>query len=102
MKNKFKMLPVVLMLIAGAATGIITYVLNYESKTALLILLGVLLFFYVAGCLFRNMILRFEKEQDEKEKARLEKEGKVLEKEQGEDISLEADEKKELKDTGEQ
>lgn len=93
MNKDLKMLPVVLMLVAGAATGIITYVLNYESKTALLILLGVLLFFYIAGSLFRNLILRFEKEQDEKEKARLEAEGKVVEKEPGEEPASETDAK---------
>lgn len=83
MDQKMKMFPVILMLIAGAITSIITYALNYEGKTALLILLGVLLFFYIAGSLFRNMILRFEKEQAEKEHAYIDQEGKVVEKEPG-------------------
>lgn len=84
MNKKLKMLPVYLMLITGAVTGVITYILHYEGKTALLILLGVLLFFYIAGSLFAGLIGRFEKEQDEKERKRLEEEGKVLEKERAE------------------
>ena len=74
------MLPIVLMLIAGAVTSIITYILHYEGKTALLILLGVLLLFYVIGYLFQKMIYRFEDEIAKEEKMRLEEEGKVVEK----------------------
>lgn len=81
MNQNLRMLPVYLMLFAGATTSIITYALHYEGKTALLILLGVLLFFYIFGSMFVQMIFRFEKEQEEKERIRLEEEGKVLEKE---------------------
>lgn len=80
MNKNLKMIPVYLMLITGAVTGIVTYTLHYEGKTALLILLGVLLFFYITGSMFVHLIYRFEKEQDEKEKKRLEEEGKVVEK----------------------
>lgn len=83
MGKKLKQLPVIIMLIAGATTGVITYALNYEGKTALLILLGVLLFFYIAGSLFSNMLMRFEKEVEEKELAYVDEEGKVVEKEPG-------------------
>lgn len=85
MDKRLKMFPVFLMLVAGATTSIITYVLNYEGKTALLILLAVLLFFYVAGSMFKNMLIRFEKELQEKEEERkyIDEEGKVLEKELG-------------------
>ncbi len=79
MNKKLKMLPLVFMLTAGAATSIITYILNYEGKTALLILLAVLLLFYVFGLLFQKLIYRFEQEQEELEKMRLEEEGKVVE-----------------------
>ena len=79
MNKTLKMLPLYLMLIAGALTSIITYILQYEGKTALLILLGVLLLFYTIGLLFQKMICRFEEELDKKEKERLE-EGKVVEK----------------------
>lgn len=80
MSTKLKMLPAIFMLTAGAVTSIITYILNYEGKTALLILLGVLLLFYVMGFLFQRLIYRFEQEQEALEKARLEEEGKVVEK----------------------
>ena len=79
MDRKLKMLPVVFMLIAGAITGIITYLLQYEGKNALLILLVVLLLFYGIGFFFRKMIWQFEDEVVRKEKERAE-EGKVLEK----------------------
>ena len=80
MDRKLKTLPIVLMLMAGAVTSIITYILHYEGKTALLILLGVLLLFYIIGFLFQKMIYRFEDEIAEEEKMRLEEEGKVVEK----------------------
>jgi len=59
MDRKLKSLPLILMLIAGAVTSIITYILHYEGKTALLILLAVLLLFYVIGFLFQRMIYKF-------------------------------------------
>lgn len=102
MSKSLKMLPIYLMLITGAITSIITYTLHYEGKTALLILLGVLLFFYITGSLLASLIYRFEKEQDEKEKARLEEEGKVLEKEPSQDGENETADEDSVKDAGEQ
>jgi len=106
MDKKLKMFPVILMLITGATTSIITYVLNYDGKTALLILLGVLLFFYVAGTLFKNMLVRFEKEQIEKEHAYVDEEGKVVEKEPGaeqeEESALQTASENSVKGAGEQ
>ena len=106
MEKRLKMLPVVLMLSTGAITSIITYSLNYDGKTALLILLGVLLFFYIAGCMFRRMILRFEAEQEDKKRASLKQEGKVVEKEpgseQGEEDAKQTSLENSVKDAGEQ
>lgn len=103
MNQKLKMLPVLIMLAAGAVTSIITYALHYESKTALLILLGVLLFFYIAGSLLRKLIIRFEKEVEAKEKERLEEEGKVVEKDkEAAEASSEQKPENVLKDAGEQ
>lgn len=99
MDRKLKMLPVVFMLIAGAVTGIITYILQYEGKTALLILLAVLLLFYVIGFFFRKMIWQFEDDIIKKEKERLE-EGMVLEK--GTESAMEKDTESGVKDAGEQ
>ena len=83
MDRKLKSLPTVLMLSTGAIIAIITYSLNYDGKTALLILLGVLLFFYITGSMFCNMILRFEKEQEALEREKRKREGMVVEKEPG-------------------
>ena len=102
MSKSLKMLPIYLMLITGAITSIITYTLHYEGKTALLILLGVLLFFYITGSLLASLIYRLEKEQDKKEKARLEEEGKVLEKEPSQDGENETADEDSVKDAGEQ
>ncbi len=98
MKQKLKMLPVIFMLVAGAVTSIITYSLKYEGKTALFVLLAVLLLFYILGLLFRNMIWRFEDEVNQKEKESLE-EGKVLEK--SADAAAENDSENGVKGTGE-
>ena len=99
MDRKLKMLPVVFMLIAGAITGIITYLLQYEGKNALLILLIVLLLFYGIGFFFRKMIWQFEDEVVRKEKERAE-EGKVLEKIM--EAQAQKDAENSVKDAGEQ
>jgi uncharacterized membrane protein YfcA len=99
MDRKLKMLPVVFMLIAGAITGIITYLLQYEGKNALLILLVVLLLFYGIGFFFRKMIWQFEDEVIRKEKERAE-EGKVLEKIM--EAQAQKDAENSVKDAGEQ
>jgi phosphotransferase system glucose/maltose/N-acetylglucosamine-specific IIC component len=99
MKRKLKMLPVIFMLLAGAVTSIITYSLQYEGKTALFVLLVVLLLFYILGFFFRNMIWRFEDEVNNKEKESME-EGKVLEK--SADTTSENDKEDGVKGTGEQ
>ena len=96
MDGTLKKLPLIFMLTAGAVTSIITYILHYEGKTALLILLAVLLLFYVIGLLFQRMLINFEEEINKKERERLEEEGKVLEK--GSEQSTENS----VKDAGEQ
>ena len=100
MDRKLKSLPLILMLTAGAVTSIITYILHYEGKTALLILLAVLLLFYVIGFLFQRMIYKFEDEIAREEKARMDEEGKVVEK--GAEQSGEKDTENSVKDAGEQ
>ena len=104
MDRTLKNLPLIFMLTAGAITSIITYILHYEGKTALLILLGVLLFFYITGSMFASLINRFEKEQEEKERARIEEEGKVLAKKLAEmaEESETANDENSVKAAGEQ
>ncbi|MCH5274789.1 MAG: hypothetical protein J1E65_03025 [Lachnospiraceae bacterium] len=75
MKRKY--LPLILMLLAGAITAIITYVKQYAMIQRLSALLAVLLVFYVLGSIFVWLLDTFEKQN---EKAALD-EGEVIEKE---------------------
>lgn len=85
MSRKLKMLPAFIMLLAATFTSIITYLLDYETKTALFILLGVMLVFYLLGSILARVIGSFEKanEQEENEEQTEDDkpEGKVVEKE---------------------
>lgn len=77
-----KNIPFLLMLSAGSITSIMTYIFQYEIKTALLVLLSVLLVFYCLGLLLVNVIISFDKKNEEERKARELEEGVVLEKEE--------------------
>ena len=66
MKNtRLKLFPALLMLIAGSITSIMTYYFQYEIKTALLVLLSVLLVFYIIGLVVINVIGSFDKKNAE-------------------------------------
>ena len=81
MKSKrMKMFPLILMLVAGSITSVMTYYFQYEIKTALLVLLSVLLVFYCIGLLFINVIVSFDKKNEEERKAKEQEEGVVVEK----------------------
>ena len=83
MKSKrMKMFPLILMLVAGSITSIMTYIFQYEIKTALLVLLSVLLVFYCFGLLLVNVIISFDKKNEEEQRAKELEEGVVLEKEE--------------------
>ena len=71
--RRMKMFPLIIMLVAGSFTSIMTYYFQYEIKTALLVLLSVLLVFYLLGLLLVNVIVSFDKKNEE---ARLAKNGK--------------------------
>lgn len=79
--RKRKLIPPFVMLTAGAATSITMRILHYEMKTMLIILLCVLIGFYIAGCIIKEMLDRFERQIEE---AELEK-GEVIEKELAEE-----------------
>ena len=80
MKSKrMKMFPLILMLVAGSITSIMTYYFQYEIKAALLVLLSVLLVFYLLGLLLINVIVSFDKKNEEERRAK-EEEGLVVEK----------------------
>lgn len=90
---KRKMIPIILMLAAGAVTSIITFMKNYELTRMLWTLLIVLIIFYLLGAGIKRVLDLFDdqiKEAEEKEK----EEGSVIEKELGE-------EEQNIKDTGE-
>ena len=76
MKNKkMRMIPWILMLVAGSYTSIMTYYFQYEIKTALLVLLSVLLVFYCLGLLLVNVIASFDKKNEEERRAKGQEEG---------------------------
>lgn len=79
--KKRRLIPPFVMLLAGAITSITMRMLHYDTKTMLIILLGVLLGFYIAGCVIKGMLDRFEKQIEE---ADMEK-GEVIEKELAEE-----------------
>ncbi len=72
-----KMIPLALMLVAGAICSIVCIVQGYDVFTMLLALFIVLLVFYILGCIIKRVMEAFERENEEKNK----EEGEVIEKE---------------------
>lgn len=72
-----KMIPLTLMLIAGAICSIVCFIQGYDAFTMLLVLFIVLLVFYFLGCVIKLVMEKFEQENEEKSK----EEGEVIEKE---------------------
>ena len=87
--RRMKMFPLIVMLVAGSFTSIMTYYFQYEIKTALLVLLSVLLVFYLLGLLFVNVIVSFDKKNEEERKAKEQEEGVVLEKDSTQEEKVE-------------
>lgn len=82
MSTKLKLLPVTVMLMAGAIASVMTKIFNYDIKPALWILVGVLFLFFILGTVLQKVIIKFEAEVAEEEaKKAEEEEGKVVEKE---------------------
>ena len=71
-----KLFPPILMLVAGLITSIRTFYLKYDTKTALIILLVVLIVFYILGSVIKFILDVFDKQN---EKRALD-EGEVIEK----------------------
>lgn len=72
-----KNLPMVLMLLAGAITCIITFIRDYAMVERLGILFGVLVLFYLLGSILVWTLDYFDMKNEEKRK----EEGEVIEKE---------------------
>ena len=64
-KKRIRKFPVILMLVAGSFTSIITYYFEYEFKAALLVLLSVLLIFYLLGLVLVIVIESFDQKNDD-------------------------------------
>lgn len=87
--RRMKMFPLIVMLVAGSFTSIMTYYFQYEIKTALLVLLSVLLVFYLLGLLLVNVIISFDKKNEEARLAKEREEGIVLEKDNAQEEMVE-------------
>ena len=87
--RRMKMFPLIIMLVAGSFTSIMTYYFQYEIKTALLVLLSVLLVFYLLGLLLVNVIISFDKKNEEDRLAKEREEGIVLEKDNAQEEMVE-------------
>ena len=59
---KRKWIPPFLMLFTGAISSIIMFLLHYDTKSMLMILIGVLVGFYIIGSLFKWMLDIFDKQ----------------------------------------
>ena len=75
-----KNIPLILMLVAGAVTCIITYIQEYSIVDKLVSLLIVLLIFYALGSILSYTLNRFEEQIEQKRQEELEAEGDVIEK----------------------
>ena len=62
-----KNMPLLLMLIAGACTCIITLVRSYSVLASLVALFAVMLLFYCLGSAIRLLLDRFDRQNEEKE-----------------------------------
>ncbi len=74
-------MPLLLMLIAGAATCVITLIMQYTMLERLSLLLGVMLLFCLLGYILKWTLDRFEAQIEKK----LQEEGEVIEKETDEE-----------------
>ncbi len=92
MKKKRKMLPIILMLTAGAVTSIITYLKDYELTKMLWTLLSVLIIFYLFGLGIKKVLDVFDEQIKEAEEKK--DEGSVIEKELNEEDKQNAQEVK--------
>ena len=63
-----KNMPLLLMLIAGACTCIITLVRSYSVLASLVALFAVMLLFYCMGSAIRLLLDRFDRQNEEKAK----------------------------------
>ncbi|MCR5716294.1 MAG: hypothetical protein K6G23_05580 [Lachnospiraceae bacterium] len=85
--KKRKLLPVFIMLLAGAIASILMAIMRYEITSLLLIVFITLVIFYILGLILMKFLDKVE-EQQLQESA---EEGEVIEKEADEDVDTDAD-----------
>ena len=76
--NRRKLLPVLIMLLAGAMAAILLAIGRYEITKMLWILFVVLLIFYVLGCILKWSLDHIDKQNEETDSSL--DEGEVIEK----------------------
>ena len=72
-----KKMPIILMLVAGAVTCIITFIKNYSFSEKLISLAVVLVLFYALGSILKAVLDYFDKQNEKKNQ----EEGEVIQKE---------------------
>lgn len=95
---KRKLIPIFLMLLAGAVTSIIAYIKDYELTRMLWTLLAALIIFYLLGTALKKVLDLFD-DQIQKADEERRNEGSVIEKEVEEEPDTEdAEEAEDAKD----
>ena len=85
--NRRKLLPVLIMLLAGAMAAILLAIGRYEITKMLWILFVVLLIFYVLGCILKWSLDHIDKQNEETDSSL--DEGEVIEKQPEEKVTNE-------------
>lgn len=62
-----KLIPLVTMLVAGAATSLVCIIYKYDTLYSLKLLLGVLLCFYLIGLIAKKLLMKVIREDEEEE-----------------------------------
>lgn len=75
-------MPLLLMLITGACTCIVTLVKSYSVLASLVALFTVMLLFYCLGSVIRLLLDRFDRQNEEKAKKEQEEKEKALQEEE--------------------
>lgn len=96
---KRKMVPIFLMLLAGAITSIITFIKDYELTKMLWTLLVVLIVFYALGVVIQKTLNLFDTQIEEAEKKAKEAEEKEKENENEEPVGEEETEEGDKQNT---
>ena len=86
-------MPLLLMLITGAFTCIVTLVKSYSVLASLVALFTVMLLFYCLGSVIRLLLDRFDRQNEEKAKKEQEEKEKALQEEEAAGSEEDAEQK---------